>query len=72
MEKIHTARRLLARVQELLARAGEANTERPLTKRCDAITTDEAHTPELREQLTRAMEKLDTLLDSDFRVALQK
>ena len=69
MEKIHEARSKLALVENLLAQAGETRTERPLSKRCDAITADaDAHPPALRETLAVAMSEFDALLDADFRI----
>ena len=70
MEKIQDALRKLALVSELLAQAGETNVERPLSKRCDAITADaENHTPEFRAALAQAMTDFDALLDQDFRIS---
>ncbi len=68
LEKIHDARRRLAHIHELLVRAGETNAEHPLSKRCDAITSDEAHPPAVRETLAAALGEFETLLDADFRI----
>ena len=69
MEKIHEARSKLALVENLIARAGDTSTERPLSKRCDAITADaETYPTDLRETLAAAMDEFDALLDADFRI----
>ena len=59
-----------------LLRAAGTNSKHPLSKRCEtamAVPLDpssDSATVETRQQLTRAMGKLDALLDKDFRIRL--
>ncbi len=73
IEKITEAKRRVAEIEALLAKAGPTDVKQPLSKRCEriaAIPPDPAdhETVELRLRLARAMNELDALLDSDFRV----
>jgi len=75
LEKIHAARRLVGRINELLHRAGTTNPKQPLDKRCEKILAepiDAATDPEamaLRNQLQLVRQELDALLTADFRIA---
>jgi Fe-S-cluster containining protein len=67
LEKIHDARRRVARVNTLIHSVAETNPNRGLAQRCaNALTTDEI-TPTHRE-LEAAMRDLELLLEADFRV----
>jgi hypothetical protein len=69
MEKIHEARSKLARVENLLADAGETRAEHPLSKRCENIIADtDPHPPAFREALAAALSDFDSLLEADFRI----
>ena len=74
LEKITDVQRRVTQINELLHSSGTTDPKRPLSKRCEKIlaepldpSADEA-TVSLRRDLTRAMEELDALLDSDFRL----
>lgn len=73
-EKISEARQLVGEITALLLRSGGTNSKHPLSKRCETAmavpldpSSDEA-TVKTRNQLTRAMQALDALLDHDFRI----
>ena len=74
LEKIRDVQLQVARVNELLARAGSTNPKRPLSKRCEKILAeplDASSDPAalaLRDDLTRAMRELNAVLDTDFRL----
>ena len=74
-EKIQTTLQQVSYVQTLLAQSGQTNPKRPLSKRYEKITAEPVDNSagteavELRAELTRAMQELDTLLASDFRIA---
>ena len=73
LAKIEEAKRRVIEIEALLERAGKTDVTQPLSKRCEriaAVPADPADTAEmeLRRDLARAMEELDALLDSDFRV----
>ncbi|MEI9894728.1 MAG: hypothetical protein WDN28_12780 [Chthoniobacter sp.] len=75
LESIQEARRRVAEVEEMLARAGRTSVKRPLFKRYEKVmavpVVDAASEPgavELRDQLTLAMHGLDVFLDEEFRV----
>jgi len=71
LEKIHEARVLTAEIFDLLAALGDSRDHRALAVRCAGIFTPPLDSsPEatrLREVLRVAMEKLDRLLNMDFR-----
>ncbi len=75
LEKIHAARRLVDRINELLHQAGTTNHKQPLDKRCEKILAepiDAATDPAalaLRDQLQLVRQELDALLTADFRIA---
>lgn len=75
LEKIHAARRLVGRINELLHRAGTTNLKQPLDKRCEKILaepidpTTEPAAMALRDQLQQVRRELDALLTADFRIA---
>ena len=67
LEKILEARRRVAQINTLIARAGETNPNRGLAQRCaNALTTAE-WTP-LHEELHAAMQELEALLEREFRI----
>jgi len=72
-EKISEAVQLVARVNQLLQLSGKTDPKKPLTKRYEKITaepvgpTSGQETIELRGELTRAMEELEAMLQTDFR-----
>jgi len=72
-DKIEEVVRRVAHVNQLLHEAGKTDPKKPLTKRYEKITAEpvdlssEQKTIELRSQLTRAMQQLETLLEKDFR-----
>ena len=74
LEKIRDVQRRVAQVNELLARAGSTNAKRPLAKRFEKIMAEPLHalsdpaTLALRDELTRAMQELNAILDADFRI----
>jgi Fe-S-cluster containining protein len=73
LEKIQDVKRRVGELNALLARAGETNLARPLSKRCDHVTAEPADPADLeavglRHAVTQAMEELDALLDNDFRI----
>ena len=73
-EKITEATRLVAEVNQLLFHTGGSNIRLPLSKRCEAAmaeplhpTSDEASVRD-RIRLERVMQKLNALLDQEFRI----
>jgi hypothetical protein len=67
LEKIHNARRRAMHVDVLIHRIAETNPRRALAQRCaNALTTAE-RTPS-HDELEAAMQALETLLETDFRV----
>jgi len=74
LETIHTARRRVERVNELLQQAGKTNLKRPLSKRCEKALAEPllpASDPEavaLQRRLTQAMQELNVLLNDHFRI----
>ena len=74
LEKIRDVQLQVARVHELLARAGRTNPKRPLSRRCEKILAeplDASPDPAavaLRADLTRAIRELNAVLDADFRL----
>ena len=72
--KIRDVQRRVAQVNELLARSGSTSAKRPLAKRCEKIMAeplDASSDPAalaLRDDLTRAMQELNAILDTDFRL----
>ncbi len=74
LEKIRDVQRRVALVHELLARSGSTSAKRPLAKRCEKIMAeplDASSDPAalaLRDDLTRAMQELNAILDTDFRL----
>ena len=73
-EKITQAVTLVAEVESLLQQCGAMNTKHPLSKRCETAmaepldpASDEVMV-RMRDQLSRAMQKLDAMLDQDFRI----
>lgn len=67
LEKIREARTRAANVDALIRRVAETNPGRALAQRCaNALTTPE-RTP-LHDELESAMQKLEALLENDFRV----
>jgi Fe-S-cluster containining protein len=74
-DTIAAARQLVSEINALLLDAGGTNPKHPLSRRCESAMavpldsiSDEAAL-RIRQQLTRAMQELDTLLDRDFRIA---
>lgn len=74
LEKIHTAQRRVAQINELLQRAGKTNFKHPLSKRCEKALAEpielsaNAEAMALRRQLTQTMQELNVLLNDDFRI----
>ena len=72
--KIRDVQRRVAQVNELLARSGSTSAKRPLAKRCEKIMAEPLHASSdpaalaLRDDLTRAMQELNAILDTDFRL----
>lgn len=73
-EKITEAAKLVAHVESLLHQCGATNRKHPLSKRCETAmaepldaSSDEAMV-QMRTRLSHAMQKLDALLDLDFRI----
>ncbi|NCY22675.1 hypothetical protein EBX31_12065, partial [bacterium] len=67
LETIGHARRLVDRVKYLLEQVEETNPLRGLATRC-ATALDTGSRGPLHDQLTSAMEELEKLLESEFRV----
>lgn len=72
--KVSTALAGVARVQALLAAAGEKNLRRSLAVRCAGVLerrpdAEEKEFPQLQDNLRRAMADLEDLLEKDFRTA---
>lgn len=73
-EKITQAVALAAEVDSLLRQCGAANMKHPLSKRCETAMADpldpssEETTVQNRRQLSQAMQRLDALLDQEFRI----
>ena len=76
-EKIAEAMQRIGEVNDLLQRIGGTNEMRHLSKRCEQAMAEPLDSPadeaalETRRQLARAMEKLNALLDQEFRIAPQ-
>ena len=73
LEKIGEAKRRVGEVNDLLQRSGPTDPARPISKRCDHIASEPVDPADpdavtLRRQLMQAMEKLESLLDADFRI----
>lgn len=70
MEKIREARKRTARVQKLLAAAGDGRENKSLRTRYAAAFTEplDPATSVLRDELKAAMDDLEALLSADFRV----
>ena len=74
LERILEARRRVAELEDLLQKSGRTNPKRPLSKRCEKATAEpitaasEPDDIEVRDQLTHAMQELDSLLDREFRI----
>ena len=67
LEKIEEARRLSARVEVLIGKAGGGNPNRSLSQRCaNALTTAEWRP--VHDVLQAVMEELEALLSREFRV----
>jgi hypothetical protein len=75
LEKIHTARRLVGQLNELLQRPGTANLKQPLSKRCETFLAEpldpavDREAVALRRLLQQANQELEALLTADFRIA---
>jgi uncharacterized protein len=73
LAKITEVQRRVARINELLQASGTTDPKRPLSKRCEKIMAEpldpsaDESAVSLRQDLIRAMEELDELLDRDFR-----
>ena len=73
LDKIREVVERVARVNELLQECGKTNLKKPLTKRYEKITAepvDPTSDPTIiarREELTRLMQELDALIETDFR-----
>ena len=73
-ENITQAVTLAAEVNSLLMECGAANMKHPLSKRCETAMAEpldpssDATTVHTRSQLSHAMQKLDALLDQEFRI----
>lgn len=74
LRKITDATSLVAEVNALLSRSGGTNLKQPLSKRCETamaepldLSSDE-DVVLIRGRLTDAMQKLNTLLDQEFRI----
>jgi uncharacterized protein len=74
LARIQEALETVRQVHTLFQRAGETNEKRPLTKRYEKIMADPVDAAEdsaaagLRTELTLAMQKLEALLENNFRV----
>ncbi|MGC3988737.1 MAG: YkgJ family cysteine cluster protein [Chthoniobacteraceae bacterium] len=72
--KVDEVKTRVADLEEMLTQSGVPNTRKPLTKRFDTATaiplheSDDVEELELRQDLVRAMDELETLLQKDFRV----
>lgn len=73
-EKITQAVTLVAEVESLLQQCGAMNAKHPLSKRCETAMAEpldasaDAAVTRTRDQLSHAMQKLDAMLDRDFRI----
>ena len=64
---IREAQRRVAELEALLEKAGGSNPRKSLYHRCITVLT-ELPTSELREDLAKAIDELEAMLDADFRV----
>ena len=73
-EKITEAVTLVTEVNSLLLQCGAANMKHPLSKRCETAMAEpldpssDAAVVQARSQLSHTMQKLDALLDQEFRI----
>lgn len=72
--KISEAMSLVAETNSLLMQCGATNMKHPLSKRCESAMAEpidpssDATTVQMRSQLSQTMQKLDALLDQEFRI----
>ena len=75
LEKITEAVSLVAAADSLLGQCGATNMKHPLSKRCETAmaepldSSSDAVLVQNRHRLSQVMQKLDALLDKDFRVS---
>ena len=75
LAKINCATSLVAEVNALLSHSGGTNLKQPLSKRCETAmaepldSSSDGDAVQIRGQLADAMQKLNALLDQEFRIA---